>query len=128
MKKYLLDTHTLLWLVENNPKLSKQSRRLLAQNNFQFYVSIITFWELTIKVNIGKLSTQISIEELYNKIFSSKIKILSLDYLHIKKYEGLELHHRDPFDRILIAQAQEENMTIITKDANFAKYDVQIIW
>ena len=69
MKKYLLDTHTLLWLVENNPKLSAEARRLLSQSNFQFYVSIITFWELTIKVNIGKLSTEISIEELYNKVF-----------------------------------------------------------
>ena len=104
MKKYLLDTHTLLWFVENNNSLSRKAKKILLEKDNIFFISIITFWELTIKVNIGKLNNKIPINELYNQIIKNyNTKILSLDYIHINVYENLELHHRDPFDRMLIA-------------------------
>ena len=85
-------------------------------------------WGLTIKVNIGKLKTKVSIKDLYNETKKHDIQILQLKYSHINKYETLALHHRDPFDRMIIAQAQIESFTIMTKDKSFSKYDVSILW
>jgi len=96
MKKYLLDTHTLLWFVENNNSLSRKAKKILLEKDNIFFISIITFWELTIKVNIGKLNNKIPINELYNQIIKNyNTKILLLEYIHINVYENLELHHRD---------------------------------
>jgi len=128
MVNYLLDTHTLLWLSENSSNLSNKALKELRNTENVLSVSIISFWELTIKVNIGKLKTKVSIKNLYNQTIKHDIQILQLKYNHINKYETLALHHRDPFDRMIIAQAQIEKMTIMTKDKNFSEYDVSILW
>ena len=128
MKKYLLDTHTIIWFARNLPQISNKA--LITINNIEnnIFISDISIWEIAIKMKIGKLDIGISLKEFINKIENIKIKWLSIKHNHILETINLPFHHRDPFDRMLIAQARTENMTIITRDKNFKKYDVNIMW
>ncbi len=117
MKKYLLDTHTFLWFMEDSKFLSKNANSKII--NGEIYLSIISLWEIAIKINIGKLELNFSLEKYENSWKKIGGKLLNISTNHIFNYENLELHHRDPFDRMLIAQAKVENLIVITKDRNF---------
>ena len=107
---FLLDTHTLLWFIEDDIKLSIQAKSILSENS------------------TPKLELNISLAEFFNLIHSSDINIINISTEHLLILNSIEHHHKDPFDRIIIAQAIAENFTIITKDENFSKYEVNIIW
>jgi len=103
-------------------------RKFLENQNENIYVSMISMWEISIKRSIGKLE----LKENTSKIFENCQKhwqiINGFTKEDLEIYENLPLHHRDPFDRMLIAQAKSKQLTIITKDTNFSKYDVNILW
>jgi PIN domain nuclease of toxin-antitoxin system len=127
--KYLLDTHTLLWIVHNDPKLSSKAKSLYLDSNNEILFSAVGIWELAIKISLNKLS----IEEplgyfVQNHIIGNDIKILDIEIKHILLLENLLFHHRDPFDRMLIAQAMIDKIPIITSDRMFDGYNVQRIW
>jgi PIN domain nuclease of toxin-antitoxin system len=125
---YLLDTHTLLWFLEDDPQLPKKINREIANIDHRCFVSIASLWEIAIKIKLGKLSIKFSFERFAEYLADSDIELLPIALEHIVQMLELDLHHRDPFDRIIIAQGMVENLTILTKDESFAAYPVKKAW
>lgn len=121
--RYLLDTHVALWLFEGNEKLSQNARNIIFDTDNEIYVSIISAWEVAIKVSIDKLDFEGGSKAFLNAIEANNIDLLGVDGEYIKAVEKLPFIHRDPFDRLIIASALVENFTIITDDDNIKKYD-----
>ena len=126
--QYLIDTHALLWFARKSPQLSNESHSIISNIKNDIFISNVSIWEIAIKMKIGKLNFEMSIEELCQYVTNLQFQWLSVDREHIIETLSLPLHHRDPLDRLLIAQANVENLTIITKDQHFSKYDVDIFW
>jgi len=128
MGKYLIDTHVIIWFYEGDNKLPKKIRTFLEEENEKIQVSMISLWEISIKISIGKLKLKENTSTIFNnckKYWNIKNDLTSKE---LQIYENLPFYHRDPFDRMLIAQAKNENMIIITKDSNFSKYNIEIMW
>ncbi len=128
MKKYLLDTHVLLWMLDDNIALSKTARKILEDSTAQIYLSIVSLWEITIKQSLGKLQLEYSLDELINSCYASNITILPIDYGTLKILKALPFLHRDPFDRIIIATSMELGLDLISSDEIAKKYTTRIIW
>ena len=127
--KLLLDTHTFLWINEGSGRLSQTVKDLCSSGEHEFYLSIASPWEMQIKNQLGKLSLAMPIDELINKNRQeNNIQLLPIDLAHISYLEQLPAHHKDPFDRIIIAQAIIEELTVITVDHAFSDYSVPVIW
>lgn len=122
--KILLDMHTFLWWLGSPAGLSQPATIAISHPNNVVFVSVITLWEIAIKRSIGKLHAPIDLESVVNH---AGFQLLSMDVGHIITMEQLPLHHRDPFDRILIAQTIQEDATIVTRDPQFSMYNVQRI-
>ncbi|MDX2278853.1 MAG: type II toxin-antitoxin system VapC family toxin [Saprospiraceae bacterium] len=125
---FLLDTHTLIWFLEGDNNLSKVVIDLLEDPQKQKHVSIVSIWEIAIKINIGKLEIKTALDQLPDFLLVNDFELLPLTIEHCLFYQKLPLHHRDPFDRLLIAQAAIENLTVLTKDSHFEAYSVPILW
>ncbi len=125
--RQLVDTHTFLWFVMGSPKISVELR-LQIENNDNF-LSIVSVWEIAIKYGIGKLNLDLPFNDFIDQqIISNGIQILNIQLEHLKVFADLPLHHRDPFDRLLIAQAIAEDIPIVSVDSLFSLYPVQKIW
>lgn len=125
--RILLDTHTLLWGLNDVDKLSERARELLPLSETCF--SVASLWEILIKTQCGKLSLPAPAGPyVIAKLAFNGVKLLPVTTNHVLRVESLPLHHRDPFDRILIAQAIEEDLPIVTVDTVFNRYPVRIIW
>ncbi len=122
--KYLLDTNILIWWLETNTRLSPRIKHIINEKGNSIYVSSISAWEMNIKKAIGKLTTPDDLEEV---IALNHFIPLSVTIAHAMQVKHLPLHHRDPFDRMIIAQAQLEQFAIITADPIFEKYSVAVI-
>lgn len=125
--KYLIDTHILIWFVEGNDRLDQNIRSLIANPLHEIYISQASLWELTIKISIGKLSLSISVSELEIFLLDQEFKIIETKFIHYDKLQNLPFYHQDPFDRLIIYQAQAEDYTIITHDDRFKQYDVKLL-
>ena len=127
--KYLLDTHTLLWIVTDDKQLSIKAKRYFLNKKNDIYLSIASLWEMAIKISLNKLKINQSLEEFCKEhIIGSNIKILDIKIEHLAKLESLKFKHRDPFDRMLACQCAGENLAIISKDKEFDKYSIKRIW
>ncbi|MCL2255046.1 MAG: type II toxin-antitoxin system VapC family toxin [Lachnospiraceae bacterium] len=126
--KYILDTHTILWYCENPDKLSDSVKKIIYDDNLQIFVSIASLWEFSIKFSIGKLKFEGGLSRLCELIMQVDFMILPITQNHLATVINLPFIHRDPFDRLLIAAAIEENMTILTIDDNISQYDVISVW
>ena len=127
--KLLLDTHTFLWLVEGNSKLSAAAQIALADPANELFLSVGSVWELAIKTGNKKLTLSDPLDAFVSKwIVAYQMFLLPIDISHALAVGGLPDHHRDPFDRILIAQAMVEGMTLVSADNKFAPYSVPILW
>lgn len=125
----LLDTHTFLWWIFNDSKLSQTARDLISDTQNQCYVSHASAWELAIKVGQGKLTLGAPVGTLFSTFTASNsFKVLSLNLSYLLAVEHLPLHHKDPFDRLLIAQAQAEKLAVISADIALDAYDIERIW
>jgi PIN domain nuclease of toxin-antitoxin system len=126
--RLLLDLHIFLWLVDEPRRLSSTIMTALQDNNNQRYLSIASVWELQIKANTGKLALPSSVQQFVTEQrVLNNIHSLPLLEQHIWGLVTLPLHHRDPFDRILIAQAIDEDFTLVTVDHWFAAYPVKLL-
>lgn len=126
---YLLDTHTFLWFIENNKNLPDSTRSLIQTTQDNVYVSIVTPWEIAIKTSIGKLALSKPIEALFpSEMTINSFILLPISYSHSIELVNLPFHHNDPFDRMLIAQAMNESLSIISRDASFDDYGIHRIW
>jgi PIN domain nuclease of toxin-antitoxin system len=127
--KALLDTHTFLWWVTNNPLLSTRVEAILHDRSNQIFVSAATGWEIAIKSQIGKLNFPTPPEAfMLQQLALNSFVTLPIRLEHGLQVYHLPLYHRDPFDRILIAQGQLEGMPILTADSKIAQYGVDVIW
>lgn len=126
---YLLDTHTFLWFINGDTQLSKKAREAITNPDAIKYISIASFWEIAIKVNLGKLSLDMHYIDLRQQVTDNGFEILPITFSHTAELISLDLHHRDPFDRIIIAQALSEHLILISKDGNFEKYSqLKMLW
>ncbi|MEH2193251.1 MAG: type II toxin-antitoxin system VapC family toxin [Nostoc sp.] len=124
--KVLLDTHIFIWWDSEPEKLSPNILSLLQRTDTKLYVSVVSLWEIQIKSQVGKLTLSQSLEDIYDSQDKNGISFLSVIPAHVLNLNTLPLHHKDPFDRILISQALVEGLTLISIDQIFKLYDVQL--
>ena len=127
--KLLIDTHVAIWWMSKREKLSPKVKAMLLDDANSLYISIVSAWEVAIKTSLGKLpefdgGAKVFIAEMED----NPIVFLPVRKRHVEMVETLPFHHRDPFDRLLIATAKVEGMTILTADENIHQYDVPWIW
>lgn len=126
--KYILDTHTLIWFLQGNGALSQVAKRIIEETESQKYVSIGSIWEIAIKVSLEKLVLAKTLEDFLFDLSQTKIAILPIKLSHTLRLSKLEFVHRDPFDRLIIAQSIEENMEVLTQDTKFPAYNIVTHW
>ena len=125
----LLDSHTFVWAHEEPHKLSVNSALEILNPSNQIFLSIASVWELQIKIALGKFRFSDTLENVIaQEQLKNDLHILPIELSHALYIENLPLHHKDPFDRLLISQAIVENMTLVSVDVNFAKYQVNLLW
>ena len=127
--KYLLDTHALLWFLKGDKKLSAKARGLIDNPGNRKFLSIASLWEIAIKVSLRKLVLDRPFEKLFpEQLHFNCIEILDIAVDNLAKLTTLPFHHRDPFDRLIIAQALIEDLPIIGADAAFDAYGIRREW
>ena len=125
----LLDSHTLIWFSQNSPQLSSSAIEILENRNNLLFLSLVSVWEIQIKVQLGKLNLDISLSEIVkDQTKINDVQILPMKLSHIWTLDTLPYYHKDPFDRLLISQAITENLIILGVDSVFDSYPVQKIW
>jgi len=127
--RVLLDTHTFLWWISNDTRLSSRAREVISNGNNELLLSAASGWEIAIKVRLGRLQLPYEPERFIpEQLVINAIQSLPIKISHALHTYSLPIYHRDPFDRIIIAQAQLEGLPILTSDPQIAKYKVEIIW
>lgn len=127
--KVLLDTHAFLWFITDDPKLSTTGKTTIADPKNDILISPASYWEVAIKVSIGKYPLNVSFESFITQgIDDNEFEILPIEPKHAAAITNLPLHHRDPFDRLIIAQAMVEQIQIVSGDEQFDAYPIQRIW
>ena len=125
MSSVLLDTHALLWSVGDTDRLSPAVREVLEADDVLAYVSAASIWEIAIKRAVGKLRAP---DDLLEQIAAARFDELAITSAQAIRAGALPLHHGDPFDRMLVAQAQSERLTLVTNDERILAYDVPVLW
>ena len=126
---FLLDTHAFLWFVLNDPQLSPEASSLIKNLDNRILISPASYWEIAIKVSIGKYKIPGSFQDWIEcQISENDFEVLPIRISHVAKVATLPFHHRDPFDRLLIAQALTEKIPVISIDRKFDQYAVQRKW
>lgn len=126
--KALLDTHTFLWFIADDEKLSDYAKQLIEDEETELLMSIASVWEMAIKTSLGKLTLAQPFDKLPTHIEQNKITILPITVEHTIRVAKLPFHHRDPFDRLIIAQALVEKLPILGIDAAFDAYGIKRLW
>ena len=127
--KYLLDTHILLWFLTDDKKLSRRARQLIESSSNESFLSIVSLWEIAIKTGLGKLDLDKPFEQMFpEQLYLNNIKISDITVNSLIKLTTLPFHHRDPFDRLIIAQGLVENLPIISVDTDFDAYGIDKEW
>ncbi|MGF1672913.1 MAG: type II toxin-antitoxin system VapC family toxin [Rivularia sp. (in: cyanobacteria)] len=127
--KLLLDTHTFLWFIGGNINLSNTAKNAIENASNQRFLSIATLWEISIKISIGKLKLKLQLTELVEReVYGNAIEILEISPKHLDELVKLPFHHKDPFDRLIIAQSLVEEMTLVSKDVTFQSYPIKLLW
>lgn len=125
----LLDTHTFLWWLTDAPELSEPARAAIADGANTCFLSLASCWEMAIKSRLGQLKLSQPIERFIPEhLLANGFDLLPIEFRHVARVEALPLQHRDPFDRLLIAQAQIEKLAIISRDTVFSAYGMRCIW
>ena len=125
--RLLVDTHVFLWFILDDPRIATTARPLLMEPEHTRYLSIASVWEVAIKHGLGKLQLTGGVPRFLRDVEQANFEILDITPGHILELATLPLHHRDPFDRMLIAQAKHEGMHLLTADPHFAAYDVPLV-
>ena len=126
--KILLDTHAFLWFIDDSPALSARSKSLMEAEN-ELFLSVSSLWEIAVKLRLGKLTVAMPTESLMTEqLTANNIEILPISVPQLIQVSTLPLHHRDPFDRLIIAQAIVEQMPVVSADPAFDAYPVERLW
>jgi PIN domain nuclease of toxin-antitoxin system len=125
---YLLDTHELIWFLNGDKQISTKARKAIESDKANNFISIASIWEIGIKISLNRLSMNIEFSQLGEEIQNNGFEILPISFQDISTITSLPFHHRDPFDRLIISQAINANLTIVSKDEFFPNYDVKLLW
>lgn len=129
MPRLLLDTHVFLWWVDDAPDLTAAARTAIADTGNDCFLSMASCWELAIKSSLGKLRLARPVHRFVSEqLAANSFSLLAVAMPHVAKIEKLPWQHRDPFDRLLIAQAITEKLTVVTADRAFSGYDLDLLW
>ena len=127
--KLLLDTHTLLWFLLGDSKISAAALGLIADPNHEKLVSPASYWEIAIKISVGKYTLHQPFDTfLQHGLSRTGFRVLPIELKHAATLIALPFHHRDPFDRMLVAQAKAESLSIVSSDAVLDQYPIQRLW
>ena len=127
--RLLLDTHAFLWAIADDKRLSTKARRAIEDTRNDVNFSVVSAWEIIAKTSVGRLTLSESADKMIPKhIAASGFSVLGLTLTHALATATLPLHHRDPFDRMLVAQALTEDLTVVSGDEAIGKYDVKVMW
>ncbi len=124
MASFLLDTHVLLWWLTDHPRLGASARKSIADGRNEVFVSAASSWEISIKRRLGKLRAPVDLE---SRVVAEGFRLLPISFRHAEQAGALPLLHSDSFDRMLVAQAETENLVLITSDQQIMRYDLRII-
>lgn len=124
----LLDTHTVIWFITDDEQLPKSLKGAIKNPDNECFVSIASHWEMSIKHSLGKLELKTSLAKIFQLIDQSGISLLPITPTHVLTSSTLPFLHRDPFDRLIIAQAMSEGFTLMSKDQVFKEYPINLIW
>jgi PIN domain nuclease of toxin-antitoxin system len=127
--RLLLDTHAFLWFIQGSQNLSETARNLIEDQGNQKLLSIASLWEMSIKMSIGKLDVGMTIAELVSReVYGNDFEVLAIQANHLDELTKLVFYHKDPFDRLIIAQALAERMPVLTRDEAFGRYAASLLW
>ncbi len=127
--RLLIDTQVFLWWVDGASKLSRKARAAVADPSNDCLVSLASCWEMAIKLSLGKLRLDEPIDTFVPaQLSANRFSLLEISFRHVARVAKLPFRHRDPFDRLLVAQALEEGLTVVTSDSVFPKYGVKRLW
>ena len=127
--RLLLDTHAFLWFVFDDRRLSGRAAGAIAQSDTEKLLSIASVWEIVIKAQLGRLRLGRATDEFLGEFVERRqVTVVPMELAHLRAYDRLPLVHRDPFDRLLVAQAQVLGVPIATSDAEIGRYDVDVVW
>lgn len=126
--KLLLDTHALIWFQAGDRRLSKAARQAMEADDAELLISAATAWEMAIKASLRRLQVRGPVDAYLAEKVAQGYRTLPISWTHAARVEGLPWHHRDPFDRLLVAQALIEGYPVITRDRAFRKYGVEVVW
>jgi PIN domain nuclease of toxin-antitoxin system len=124
----LLDSHTFLWFVHGDRRLTIPAREAISSAENQVFLSIASLWEIAIKISLDKLELWKPLPDLFRELAANRIELLGIQPQHLFTLTDLPFHHRDPFDRLIIVQAMVEDMPVLSADPKFREYPVQIVW
>lgn len=125
---YLLDTHTFIWFIEGDEELPRKTRNAITNIENKCFISIASLWEIAIKSGNGKLQLKINFHKVADLLTEIDIKLLAIGFADLQTLMSLELIHRDPFDRVIVAQAITNQYTILTRDQIIPSYPVSCFW
>ena len=126
--RLILDTHALLWFQAGDRRLSKAARQAIEADAAELLISAATVWEMAIKASLGRLQLSGPVDAYIAEKVGQGYRMLAISWTHAARVEDLPWHHRDPFDRVLVAQALTERCPVVTKDRAFRKYGVEVVW
>ncbi len=127
--RVLLDTHTFIWFIGGSANLSDTARRLIEDVGNERLLSVASLWEMSIKVSVGKLKLDLSFPKLVRQeVEGNAMNVSGIRPEHLETLAGLPFHHKDPFDRLIIAQGLTEDIAIVGKDSAFKDYSVKLLW
>jgi PIN domain nuclease of toxin-antitoxin system len=124
----LLDTHPFIWFLNGDEQLPQNLKSIIADATNRCFLSIASLWEIVIKSSLGKLELKGNFDRLADFLTDNDVELLPITFSHLQRLQQLPFHHKDPFDRIIIAQGLTEGLTIATKDPAFSGYGAAFIW
>lgn len=125
----LLDTHAFLWAISGDKKLSETARKTFLDPGNRLFFSAVSMWEICIKISLEKLSLKSGwFKNIQNEMSTNAIQWLPVEIQHCVELTELPFHHRDPFDRMLVAQARAEDLQVLSRDVRLSAYDIECIW
>ena len=125
---YLLDTHTYIWWLGDPDRVGAAATSVLSEASNQVFVSVASIWEIAIKSSLGKLTLSEDVQSLAHSLDEDGFKLLGIVPHHCGAVSALPFHHRDPFDRMLVAQALCENLILLSRDGALCSYPIEVVW
>jgi len=120
--KYLIDTQIFLWFISGSPELSEKAKNILEDGENEIFISIVSLWEISIKTALGKLLINGAYETVIDDVTENEIDIMPINFIHTVEQNKLPFYHKDPFDRLIVAQALVEEMNLVSSDKIFDEY------